>query len=72
MHPNFAREAFSTQQGTSTFLTDKKPAVDCLERKRRIGQLCGERLARAGEEGIELADIIGYLSELQSARRTFL
>lgn len=64
------REILATQQGTGTFLTDKKPAVNELERQRRIGQLCGELLARAGAEGIELAEIIGYLNELQSERRT--
>src|ERR1700689_5352044 len=34
------REVLATQQGTGTFLTDRKPAVDGLERQRRIGQLC--------------------------------
>ncbi|MGA2880462.1 MAG: GntR family transcriptional regulator [Bryobacteraceae bacterium] len=64
------REVLSTQQGTGTFLTDKKPAADGLERQRRVGQLCGELLARAGAEGIELADIVSYLNDLQSERRT--
>jgi GntR family transcriptional regulator len=66
------REIVSTQQGTGTFLTDKKPPVDELERRRRIGQICGEFLARAGAEGIELSEIVGYLTELQSdsERRT--
>ena len=64
------REVLATQQGTGTFLTDKKPAMDGLERQRRIGQLCGDLLARAGAEGIEIADIIGYLNEVQSERRT--
>src|ERR1700749_250336 len=64
------REVLATQQGTGTFLTDKKPPVDGLERQRRIGQLCGDLLARAGAEGIDLADIIGYLNELQSERIT--
>jgi len=64
------REVLATQQGTGTFLTDKKPAMDGLERQRRIGQLCGDLLARAGAEGIEIADIIGYLNEQQSQRRT--
>ncbi len=63
------REVLATQQGTGTFLTDKKPPVDELERRRRIGQLCGELLARAGSEGIALAEIIDYLNELQSERR---
>jgi GntR family transcriptional regulator len=66
------REVLSTQQGTGTFLTDKKPAVDELERHRRIAQLCGELLSKAGAEGITLAEIIGYLNEAssESERRT--
>lgn len=66
------REVLSTQQGTGTFLTDKKPAVDGLERQRRIAQLCRELLSRAGAEGIELSEIVGYLNEVQNepGRRT--
>src|SRR3984885_11123249 len=64
------REVLSTQQGTGTFLTDKKPPLDGLERERRIARLCGELLSKAGAEGIELADIIGCLNDLQSERRT--
>ena len=59
------REVLSTQQGTGTFITDKKPPVDGLERQRRIGQLCGDLLAKAGAEGIELSEIIGYLREVE-------
>jgi GntR family transcriptional regulator len=66
------REILSTQQGTGTFLTDKKLPVDDVERQRRIGQLCGELLSRAGAEGITLPQIIGYLNEVsgESERRT--
>ena len=60
------REVLATQQGTGTFLTDKKPPVDELERRRRIGQLCGELLSRAGAEGIKLPEIIEQLIELQN------
>jgi GntR family transcriptional regulator len=60
------REVLSTQQGTGTFLTNKKPAVDDIERRRRMGQLVGEWMARAGAEGIALAEIIDCLNELQS------
>jgi GntR family transcriptional regulator len=65
------REVLSTQQGTGTFLTDKKPQVDGLERGRRIARLCGDLLAKAGAEGIELKEIIEYLSEVsrESERR---
>jgi len=64
------REVLATQQGTGTFLTNKKPPIDELERRRRIGQLCGELLSRAGAEGIELSEIVAYFNELQSERRT--
>ena len=66
------REVLATQQGTGTFLTDKKPPVDGLERERRVARLCGELLSKAGAEGIELPEIIGYLNELskESERRT--
>jgi GntR family transcriptional regulator len=66
------REVLSTQQGTGTFLTDKKPAVDSLDRDRRVARLCGELLSKAGAEGIELAEIMGYLNELtkETERRT--
>jgi GntR family transcriptional regulator len=60
------REVLSTQQGTGTFLTAKKPAIDELERGRRIAQLCGELLSKAGAEGIALAEVIGYLNEVSS------
>ncbi len=66
------REVLSTQQGTGTFLTDKKPPVDGLERQRRIARLCSDFLARAGAEGIDLPEIISYLNEVnsESERRT--
>jgi len=64
------REVLATQQGTGTFLTNKKPPIDELEHRRRIGQLCGELLSRAGAEGIELSEIVAYFNELQSERRT--
>jgi GntR family transcriptional regulator len=60
------REILVTQQGSGTFLNDKTRALDGLERQRRIGQLCGELLARAGAEGIYLAEIVAYLNQLRS------
>jgi GntR family transcriptional regulator len=56
------REVLATQQGTGTFITGKKPPMDVLERQRRIRQLSCELLARAGAEGIEIAELIAYLN----------
>jgi DNA-binding transcriptional regulator YhcF (GntR family) len=66
------REVLSTQQGTGTFITEKKPQPDELERRRRVTQLIGDLLARAGAEGITLQELLGYLNELQNEqnRRT--
>src|SRR5260370_42080711 len=60
------REVLATQQGTGTFITEKKPQVDELERRRRVAQLTGELLARAGAEGITLQELLGYLNQLQN------
>lgn len=66
------RGVLETQQGTGTFLTDKKPHVNGEDRQRRVAQLCRELLSKAGAEGIELSEIIGYLNEVEneSGRRT--
>jgi GntR family transcriptional regulator len=66
------RGVLSTQPGTGTFLTGKKPSANGEDRPRRLAQLCGELLAKAGAEGIELSEIIGYLNEVanESGRRT--
>jgi len=60
------REVLATQQGTGTFITEKKPQPDELERRRRVGQLAGDLLARAGAEGITLQELLGYFNELQN------
>jgi len=59
------REVLSTQQGTGTFVTDKKPKANDVERRRRVAQLAGELLAKAGAEGISLDEIVGYFDELK-------
>jgi len=60
------REVLATQQGTGTFITEQKPKVSELERRRRVGQLAGDLLARAGSEGITLQELLDYFTELQN------
>src|SRR5579862_6014232 len=60
------RDVLATQQGTGTFITEKKPQPDELERSRRLSQLAGDLLARAGAEGITLQELIAYFGELQN------
>ena len=62
------REVLSTQQGTGTFVTDKKPKANEVERRRRVAQLAGELLAKAGAEGISLAELLDYFDELRKER----
>jgi GntR family transcriptional regulator len=62
------REVLSTQQGTGTFVTDKKPKPNDVERRRRVAQLAGELLAKAGAEGISLREIVDYFDELKKEK----
>jgi GntR family transcriptional regulator len=66
------REVLATQQGTGTFITDKQPQKNEMERRRRVAQLAGDLLARAGAEGITLQELLDYFNELQNEqnRRT--
>ena len=59
------REVLSTQQGTGTFVTDKKSKASEVERRRRVAQLAGELLAKAGAEGISLRELLEYFDELR-------
>jgi GntR family transcriptional regulator len=60
------REVLATQQGTGTFITEKKAEKNEIERRRRVAQLSGELLARAGAEGIALQELLDYFNELQN------
>lgn len=61
-----------TQQGTGTFISEKKPQRDDVERERQLNQLVGEFLARAGEAGFTAEELLKELRELvqdQAPRR---
>src|ERR1700688_3584340 len=60
------REVLATQQGTGTFITNKKAEKNEIEHRRRVAQLSGELLARAGAEGITLKELLEYFNELQN------
>ena len=55
------RDVLSSQQGTGTFITESQPKTGGVERQRRIAQLAGDLLARAGAEGISLTELLDYL-----------
>jgi GntR family transcriptional regulator len=60
------REVLTTQQGTGTFVTEQQIQPTDAERQRRVSQLVGELLSKAGAEGITLAEILERLQELNA------
>lgn len=53
-----------TQQGTGTFISNKKLEKRTAERERQLSQMAGEFAARAGAAGFTLEDLIDRLQEL--------
>ena len=51
------RGVLETQQGTGTFIGHQKVERDDVERQRRLDQIVGEFVARAGAEGFTLAEL---------------
>ena len=58
------RGVLETQQGTGTFISDKKVKKDDVERERQLEQLVGEFVARAGAEGFTVHELVERLREL--------
>ena len=58
------RGTLSTQQGTGTFITDKKVKRDEAERQRQLAQLAGEFIARAGGAGFTTQELLDQLREM--------
>jgi GntR family transcriptional regulator len=57
------RGVLETQQGTGTFISDRKPQRNDVERDRRLDQLVGEFVARAGAGGFTVQELIENLRE---------
>jgi GntR family transcriptional regulator len=62
-----------TQQGTGTFVGHQKVEHDEVERRRRLSQLVGELVARAGAEGFTIQELQEQLhdsgSDSQATKR---
>lgn len=58
------RGVLETQQGTGTFISDRTTASDNAGRQRRLDQLTGEFVARAGAAGFTLEELIEQLQEI--------
>src|SRR5215470_10187202 len=57
------RGVLETQQGTGTFISHNKVERDDVEHRRRLNQLVGEFVSRAGAEGFTLAEILEQIHE---------
>ncbi|MGH9674052.1 MAG: GntR family transcriptional regulator, partial [Bryobacteraceae bacterium] len=57
------RGVLDTQQGTGTFISDRKIPQDEVERSRTLDQLVNEFVARAGAGGFTLQEVLETLRE---------
>jgi len=57
------RGVLDTQQGTGTFVSDRKVPQDDAEHGRQLDQLVGEFVARAGAGGFTVEELIASLRE---------
>ncbi len=60
------RGILETQQGTGTFISHQKMKTDQVERQRRLNQIAGEFVARAGAAGFTVQDLLEQLRDLHA------
>ena len=60
------RGIIETQQGTGTFVGQRKTNRDGAERERRLNQLVSELVARAGAEGFSVEELAEELREFRT------
>jgi GntR family transcriptional regulator len=58
------RGTLETLQGTGTFISHQDAQPDDAERQRRLSQLVGEFVARAGAAGFSTEELIDQLKDL--------
>jgi GntR family transcriptional regulator len=57
------RGVIDTQQGTGTFISERKPKRDDAERDRKLDQMAGEIAARAGAAGFTIQEVVEALRD---------
>ena len=60
------RGTLETQQGSGTFIADRKIEYSKGERERQLGQLVGEFVSRAGAAGFTVEQLVKALHDLSS------
>ena len=75
INPNTVARAYSeleirgivtTQQGTGTFISDKKVDIPEIERERVLAEITRPFVTQAASYGFSIREITQYLNELQS------
>jgi GntR family transcriptional regulator len=70
INPNTVRKAYSeleilgildTQQGTGTFVSHQQVEIGPAEKRRMLGQICDELVARGHQYGLTLQEIVNHL-----------
>jgi GntR family transcriptional regulator len=59
------REILTTQQGTGTFIGNRKVEISEVERERVLADLVREFIAKASSYGFGLRDVLQYLKEIE-------
>ena len=59
------RGLLDTQQGTGTFISNHEFGSDEADRQRRLNQLIGEFVARAGSSGFTVEELIEEMQKIQ-------
>lgn len=59
------RGIVNTQQGSGTFIGDKKIGLSDVERERRLAEVASSFMTHAASYGFTLREIIEYLQELE-------
>jgi GntR family transcriptional regulator len=57
------RGVLETQQGTGTFISQKKVEQDAVERERQLARIVSEFVARAGAAGFTIDDLMEQLHD---------
>ena len=63
------RGVLETQQGTGTFISEKKVKRDEVERQRLLNQMVNEFVGRAGAGGFSVKELIEQLREIQDQEK---
>src|SRR5580700_698479 len=60
------RGVLDTQQGSGTFISHQKAERDDTESQRRLNQIVGEFVSRAGSNGFTVEELIEQLRQVQA------